>query len=190
MHGEPSTPVRHRLKSRGYTESPRRRTARSDFVERLFRENQGRVRAFAGSLMADPHAAEDVTAEVFLLMVRRAEDLPETSSGVVAWLLRATRLVAANAHRKEARAGSVMVDETIPIASTNDVEKQCLLRSTLDELVSCLSDRDRDLLIDATVLGCSHGELAAKAGVSRSTISARIARIRAVLRQTPTSVGA
>jgi RNA polymerase sigma-70 factor, ECF subfamily len=140
--------------------------------EELYRGYADRVHAYARR-RSDAATADDVVAEVFLVVWRRLGKVPEEP---LPWLLAVARRVLANRRRSEGRAvalrhrlaGARPVYE--PPASVGD---ERVLRA-----LAGLGERDRELLMLIAWEGLGQPEVAEALGLRLGTVSVRLHRAR------------
>jgi RNA polymerase sigma-70 factor (ECF subfamily) len=144
--------------------------------ETYFRGYAGLVHAFA-LRRADPEAAQDVTAETFLIAWRRRAEMPAEP---LPWLYGITRGVLANERRTTNRrlslAARIAAEPTAPGgAAAGDHE-------VLQALAS-LRESDREALLLSAWEGLSTKEAATIVGCSAATFAVRLHRARRRLTQ-------
>lgn len=146
----------------------------SAFAE-LVRRHIDMVYSAARRQTHDAATAEDIAQEVFILLARKAATIrrPGALSG---WLLAATRGIAMNARRSDARrrrresAVAAMKGEQ---AGTEDWEQ---ISRVLDEAVGRLRPKYRDALTLRYFQNRSTGEVAALLGISQEAANKRLSR--------------
>src|ERR1051325_3118682 len=105
----------------------------------------GIVYAAARRQVNEPHLAEDVAQTVFIRLAKKAASLSE-SIVLSSWLLSATRYIASNTNRVEARRrhyerkAASMHSELTPVETTSEIEP------VLDEALAALAENHRDVL--------------------------------------------
>jgi len=142
--------------------------------ERLYREYADRIHAYA-LRRTTPGAADDVVAEVFLVVWRRLGRVPDEP---LPWLLGVARRVLANRRRTESRAAALherLVDGRAPV-------QPAVVSPELDDRVqralAGLSERDRELLLLIAWEGLRVNEAAQALGVRAGTMAVRLHRAR------------
>ena len=139
--------------------------------DEYFRGHAARVYAFA-LRRTDPQAAQDVTAETFLIAWRRRAEMPTES---LPWLYGIARGVLANemraANRRGALASRIAV-EAHPCASAATGDHQIL------EALAALRESDREALLLCAWEGLSTKEAAAVVSCSAATFAVRLHRAR------------
>ena len=142
--------------------------------ERLYREYADRVHAYA-LRRTTPGAADDVVAEVFLVVWRRLRLVPDEP---LPWLLGVARRVLANRRRAESRAAALherLADGPAPVqAAVVSPELDDRVRRAL----AGLSERDRELLLLIAWEGLRVNEAAQALGVRAGTMAVRLHRAR------------
>ncbi len=141
--------------------------------EALYREHAGAVRAYA-LRRSDPSTADDVVADVFLVLWRRLDEVPESP---LPWLLGVARRVLANRRRGSARRealvarlGAEATPAPGPWEPLGDPEVATALRA--------LSERDRELLLLIAWEGLTHAEAAQALGLRQGAFTVALHRAR------------
>jgi RNA polymerase sigma-70 factor (ECF subfamily) len=147
--------------------------------EQLYREYADRVHAYA-LRRTTPSAADDVVAEVFLVVWRRLHKVPAEP---LPWLLGVARRVLANRRRTESRAAALhqrlSAHERPDEPATHSPEVDDLVKRALADL----DERDRELLMLIAWEGLRVNEAAQVLGVRSNTLSVRLHRARQRLAQ-------
>jgi RNA polymerase sigma-70 factor (ECF subfamily) len=142
--------------------------------ERLYRQYANRVHAYA-LRRTTPSAADDVVAEVFLVVWRRLHRVPEDP---LPWLLGVARKVLANRRRSESRAAALTErlgdPGSRPYASPVGPE----VDNRVQRALAGLGERDRELLLLIAWEGLRVNEAAAVLGVRSGTLAVRLHRAR------------
>jgi RNA polymerase sigma factor (sigma-70 family) len=144
----------------------------TDFEE-WFHRHYPRVLAYVLRRLADRAAAEDVTAETFLIAWRRREKIP---ADPLPWLFR----VAGNQLHSERRSARRRAELTVRIAAEPALEHGPGLadhQRILDALAR-LGERDREVLMLVTWDGLDRVRAAAVLGCSEKTFAVRLHRAR------------
>jgi RNA polymerase sigma-70 factor (ECF subfamily) len=138
--------------------------------ERLYRDHADRIHAYARR-RSDAAMADDVVAEVFLVVWRRLDRVPDDA---LPWLLGVARRVLANRRRSVRRAAALRArlaaTVTAPIPGSAD-------HSVLAAL-SRLGETDRELLLLIAWEGLSQAEAAEVLGIRRPAVATRMHRAR------------
>jgi RNA polymerase sigma factor (sigma-70 family) len=144
--------------------------------EALYRAHCGAVRSFVHRRVP-PGAADDVVADVFVIVWRRLDEAP-TSDGLP-WMIGIARGVLANRRRVEARrlalrdrlAANILVDgQPGPDEPSEGTEVRRALAS--------LSARDQEVLLLVTWDGLDRAQAAKALGISASGFAVRLHRAR------------
>ncbi|MGH2857790.1 MAG: RNA polymerase sigma factor [Solirubrobacteraceae bacterium] len=143
--------------------------------EALFRAHAGAVRTYARR-RSDAQTADDVVADVFVVVWRRLGDVPDDP---LPWLLGVARRTLANqrrgAARRQALNGRMMFEQTG--GPSVGIE-----RAELDEAVGralgALRERDREVLLLVGWEGLSLAQAAQALGLRANTFAARLSRAR------------
>ncbi len=137
------------------------------------------VYASARRQLADAHLAEDVTQAVFILLSRKAGEIPGDRP-LSAWLLTTTRYVVANMRRevanrqKHERKASAMKIE--PASGPDDSKTWGEVSPLLDEGLAGLNESDRDVLLLRFFESRTIREVGDEIGISEDAAEKRIAR--------------
>lgn len=132
-----------------------------------------------------PDQAEDVAAEVFLVVWRRQEDLPRVTGEARAWIFGVARNVLLNAQRAERRRDALgirLADPTLqpsPAAGTDGV----IGRVDLAQAWRWLSARDQEAIALAVFDKLTSTQAAQILDISPVAFRLRLSRARRSLRQ-------
>ncbi|WP_395745144.1 RNA polymerase sigma factor [Prosthecobacter sp.] len=141
----------------------------------LVREHGGMVFATARRVTGDAALAEDVAQETFLELARSGQGRVKT---VAAWLHRVAWSKACNARRGESRRrrheDQAAVAAEIASSSASGEPAWEELETQVDAALNELPEALRELLVAHYLEGRTQQEMAARAGVSQSTISRQI----------------
>ncbi|MBB2925529.1 RNA polymerase sigma factor [Cellulomonas cellasea] len=149
--------------------------------EELWRAHSGRVLLFAARHVG-PHDAQEVVAEVFLVLWRRLDDAPAAADEVLPWLLGVARHVMANQRRADNRRTRLGQDlETVARlaesagASTAEevVEREAVLTA-----LGSLSVADRETLLLVAWDGLTAEQAAQVLGCTTTAFRVRLHRAR------------
>jgi RNA polymerase sigma-70 factor, ECF subfamily len=149
---------------------------RREWFEELYRAHAGVVRAFAYRRTASS-AADDVVAEVFLVVWRRLGDVP---ADPLPWLLGTARRVLANRHRGEGRSHALWtrLAEKERHRSGVELESSIARDSAVLHALGSLSERDQEVLVLIAWDGLDRAQAAAVLGVSTGAFAVRLHRAR------------
>ncbi len=159
--------------------------------EALYRKYVAQVYNFALYELRNPHAAEDLTAQVFLRALSglsgfREQGEPPGSSFRV-WLFQIRRNAVSNERRRVRRHPDSPLDLALEIASTEDVQAAAIERDQLDRAwhaIGLLPDERRQALVLRFVEEMSTREIGEVLGRSEGATRVLIHRaLQAVARQ-------
>jgi len=122
----------------------------------------------------DPLIADDIAAETFLVAWRRLEDVPLDA---VAWLIGVARNVRLNELRSARRQTAVsdrLAREPLPITTETDATTS----DTVEAALSCLPERDREILLLSAWEDLDRAAIAAALGCSKANVKVRLHRAR------------
>ncbi len=142
--------------------------------ERLYRAYADRVHAYA-LRRTTPSAADDVVAEVFLVVWRR---LPQVPDEPLPWLLGVARKVLANRRRSDSRAAALHERLADDRPRTEPEVVYAGVDDRVQRALACLSGRDRELVLLVAWEGLRVNEAAQVLGVRSNTLSVRLHRAR------------
>ncbi|OLF11499.1 RNA polymerase subunit sigma [Actinophytocola xinjiangensis] len=167
-----------------------------DLFEVFYREHLERVQRFVARRVADPHLVADLTAEVFLAVVRSADTYRPDRGSVVGWLYGVAHNVVAAERRRRARehlaneraAGRRdLTDEDLALLDDRiDAESRAReLGAAMDELTFV----ERSVLALVALDGLTVKDAALALGVTQVAARVRLHRAKRVLRDrlTPTT---
>ena len=143
------------------------REAPAETFASLYERTFPKVYAYVGSLLRDPTAAEDVTAQAFERAYRRRRSYRRSRGSPEAWIFGIARNAALDElrrRRRRARLEAEPVDVGAP--STDDQVELALRRQTVRAALAALEDRERDMVALKFVGGLSNAEIAGVLGLS------------------------
>src|SRR2546423_12283167 len=152
--------------------------AAGDPFARLVRRYVDLVYSVALRQVRDRHLAEDVTQNVFLLLMRRAATLSAVGT-IGGWLCQAALFEAKNVLKRRWREAK-RIQKLAQHAGTeedsmhSDAWKQ--IEPHLDEALGCLSGPDRDAIVLRYLRQQPYDRIAATLGVNESTARQRVHR--------------
>ncbi len=159
--------------------------------EALYRKYVAQVYNFALYELRDPHAAEDLTAQVFMRALAGLPSFREQSeppgSSFRVWLFQICRNAVSNERRRLRRHPDSPLDLALEIASTDDVQAAALERDQLDrawQAIGRLPEERRQALVLRFVEEMSTREIGEVLGRSEGATRVLIHRaLHAVARQ-------
>ena len=154
-----------------------------DLFAQIVARHVNMVYGAARRQLRDDHAAQDVTQEVFLALVRKAPTL-DPATPLAAWLFRATRLASLAARRAMARRrvhekeASMAKPQTV--AAGPDWP---LISAEIDAAVDTLSAPERHALVLRFFAARTHSEIAVALAISEEAAKKRVQRALEALRK-------
>ncbi len=133
----------------------------------------------------DLHAAEDLTAEVFIRMIRSLPGYQPRDVPFLAWLFQIARNLSIDHYRKAGSGRMVPLEETLPARNadpTHAVDRR-LTSQKLAEALHTLNDDQRDVIVLRFVTGMSIGETAQALAKSEDAVKGLQRRALTALRQ-------
>jgi RNA polymerase sigma factor (sigma-70 family) len=121
----------------------------------------------------DPHMAEDVAQNVFLIAVKKAGHIPQDRAA--AWLLKVTRFVALTALRAQRRRAHHERVAALDTSAQTD-SSQAALEGHVDEALAALGQSDRQMILLRYFQNHSVPEVAAAFRIADNTASQRLVR--------------
>ena len=155
---------------------------REAFAE-LYRRRQGDVYRFALHMTGLPDLAEDVTQEVFIVLMRRARDYDELKGSVNAFLLGVARNYVLRRLRQEQCL--VSIDDAANNASVEAGAGDALTRTeeirAMHKAVLNLPEHYREAVVLCDLQELTYAEAAAVLGCAIGTVRSRLHRARTML---------
>jgi RNA polymerase sigma factor (sigma-70 family) len=145
----------------------------------LVRRHAPMVWAVCGRLLRNHHDAEDAFQATFLVLVRKAANVPPQA--VANWLYGVARQTAvrvrATAVKRQRRESQVVNVPEPTVAEVRDTDWQ----SVLDEELSRLPERYRGVIVLCDLEGTTRKEAARQLAIPEGSVASRLARARAML---------
>jgi RNA polymerase sigma-70 factor (ECF subfamily) len=156
-----------------------------DGAARLFRRWSGPLLKFSGRMLGNAAEAEEVTQDVFLKLIARANQYDGRAS-VASWLFAIAANACRDRLRRSSRRPSVPLDAVaeapqpgIPV-DLRLVERQ--RRAAVRRALARLSDEQREVLILARYHGLPYAEIARALSISEGAVKTRIFRAMETLK--------
>jgi RNA polymerase sigma-70 factor (ECF subfamily) len=146
-------------------------------VERLFAQHADTVYRYC-RLRLETSDAHDAVSEVFVVALRRAEEIPEAG---VAWLLGVARRVVANMLRGQRRRWTLAPKLGFDQGAVPDVAESVMAADSAYRALAKLRPGDREVLVLALAGPLSQRELGMALGCSAKAAGVRLTRARARL---------
>ena len=144
----------------------------------VFERHHLAVFRFLRRMTGSPSAAEDLTQEVFLRVIRGAERYEERAREV-SWVFRIARNVLVDLHRAQARAPErVAIQDGGPYP----IPAMQTLGIALDEALARLPQEDREAFLMREVGGLGYADISEATGATADAVRMRIYRARLALR--------
>ena len=151
----------------------------------VLREHLPWVRGFVARRVDDPHAAADLTADIFLAAVAGAEGYSRPHGSPAAWLAGVARNVVADHFRRQAREaranarlnGRALLDEHSVDRIAERIDGERVARALYESLAG-LPENQRAVVELVAVDGLSLAEAAHALGISAGSARVRYHRAR------------
>lgn len=160
---------------------------RPDALTTLFRRRQGDIYRFALHMSGTPALADDVTQDVFLIVMREAARYEPGRSSVAAWLCGIARNCVRQRLDRDARLESLApgaddesalpVVQPDPLGEMSRVERIAMLRRA----VLALPVRYREVVVLCDLEELTYADAADALGCAIGTVRSRLHRARAML---------
>lgn len=149
----------------------------------LYREYQGFIRGALRKHYVGPEELDDVTQEVFVVLLRKLDEQTQPQS-IRAWLYQIARRVAANHHRADRRRRRKRDSlATQPPMEEGTVVEETVVRAearaALAEFMQGLDEEACAVFVMSEVEGLRGADIAARLGISLPMTYARIRTVRA-----------
>ncbi len=162
------------------------KTRDAEAFAEIVHEYQSLVLATCRRKLANPADVDDAVQETFLRLARKASHL---HSNLGAWLHRCAVNVSIDINRRR-RARAEYESAAASPAVRDDPQRQLAdLREHLDDALAKLPAADRELIIERFFVGTPQIDIAARAGVTPSTITHRLQKAIESLRRHLGSMG-
>jgi RNA polymerase sigma-70 factor, ECF subfamily len=176
------------VRSEGVTETLTRAPAIGstswERFESLYRSSRDDVYAYVCTLLRDPAAAEDITAQAFERAYRRRRTFDRRRGDERAWLFGIARNAALDELRRRRRTAALLTDpEDMVEASDADGAEVALRRTAVQSALAKLPAREREIVALKFHAGMSNAELARVLGISESNAGTLLYRTMEKLRK-------
>jgi len=158
----------------------RAQTGDREAFGRLAEHHQRAVFRFLVGLVADHHAAEELTQETLLRAFRRIGDLRNPERMRV-WLVAIARNLARRWLRRHRRRSVAVLDPQTPAPASNPRRDERVAAVT--QALARLKPAEREVLVLFEMEGLSHAEIAAITGATESALRNRLMRAKRKLRR-------
>ncbi|WP_123813139.1 RNA polymerase sigma factor [Myceligenerans xiligouense] len=147
-----------------------------DRVTELWRDHAWRVQAYA-MRHADPHDAQEVVADTFLVAVRRVDDIPVDP---LPWLLVVARNVLRNQQRaaRRRRSAESALERLARVARTDGADEAVAQRDAMLVALNNLEPKEREALLLTGWDGLAPADAARVAGCGKAAFKMRLSRAR------------
>ncbi|MDB6136431.1 MAG: polymerase, sigma-24 subunit, subfamily [Verrucomicrobiales bacterium] len=125
----------------------------------------------------DPELAREAAQQVFLLLAKNAGRL-YAGTGVAGWLHRTAVLVSASNRRRELRRGRILkrYEDHVLLTAGPGGERWTEAVPLIDEGLTCLARKDRDILQAHFWQGLTYQQIAAASGSTEAAVQRRASR--------------
>ncbi len=149
-------------------------------LEQIWIELADKLRGFIRRRISNDAEAEDILQDVFLKIVRRAEDLPAPTK-LQGWIF----LIARNAiiDHYRTRKETVAVPETLAAEAATAPEEAEGLNASLRRMIGSLPEPYREAILLTEIEGVPQVALARRLGISVSGAKSRVQRGRRMLKK-------
>lgn len=163
----------------------------SDAAGQLYERYVSGIYRYLAYRVNDPAAAEDLTAEVFFLMVRALMKRPfvkgasESPLSFRAWLFQIARNLSIDFYRRSGAHPVVSIDDEMPSAMERPEKaaERALTGEELSRAVAQLGDDQRDVILMRFIEGMSGAEVAAALHKSEDAVKGLQRRALIALRE-------
>ncbi len=157
-------------------------------LERIYRENAGRVYALCLRMVGDPARAEELTQDVFVRAWKKLDQF-RGDAAVSSWLHRIAVNVVLQAQRSERRRRArVLTAADMPTHNDGTLDGNARARPVatgidLERAIRALPEGARAIFVLHDIEGYKHTEIAELTGLAVGTTKAQLHRARKLLRE-------
>jgi RNA polymerase sigma factor (sigma-70 family) len=152
-------------------------------LEALYRGARDDVYAYVATLLHDPSAAEEVTAQAFERAVRRRRGYDGRRGSPRAWLFGIARNAALDELRRRRRSAALTAEPADLVAAPEDEADRTLQRAAVAAALATLNAREREIVALKFHAGLDNAEIARVLGVSTSNAGTLLHRAMTQLRE-------
>ena len=156
----------------------------AESFEELYRRTFRRLYAYVASLLRDPSAAEEVTAQAYERAYRKRASFRPGRGSPEAWLFGIARNAALDELRRRRRGASLEAEAEDPwCAGPDELAEDASRRVAVRGALASLEPRERDLVALKFAGGLSNVEVARVLGLSASNTGTKLHRAIEKLRE-------
>jgi len=148
-------------------------------TEQIWKEYQGKLRAFIYVRINDNAVTDDILQDVFLNIHTQLETLKDNRK-LESWLYQITRHAVIDYYRSR-KLSEPLPDDLMQTINTNNQTEQ-ELTSCLEPMINQLPDKYREAIFLSDISGMKQKDVAKKLGLSLSATKSRIQRGRVILK--------
>lgn len=154
----------------------------AESFEKLYMESYSSVYNYAYYRTLDATAAEDITAEAFLRAARFFDSFDSERAKFSTWVKSIANNCIADYYRKHRP--TTEIDEVMEntVLTAEDTTEQILDADLVKQLLTLLDDEERQLVYMKYYEGMRNSEIAQELGMNQSTISTKLSRAMAKMR--------
>jgi len=160
------------------------RTLLPEATEAVWRDFQGRLRAFVSRRVRQPADVEDILQEIFL-RIHRGIGAIQRRDRLPAWLFQIARNAIMDHYRSRGVIADMLpeqIDAPAPDGDAEDFQGLAELSTCLEPMIAALPEAYRDAIRSTELDGHTQGEAARRAGTSLSGMKSRVQRARRQLK--------
>ena len=147
--------------------------------ENIYLEFDAKLRNFILARISDPDKAEDILQDVYIKIHSNIDRLQD-SEKFESWIYQITRNTIIDSYRR-ARPEDEL-PESLPALQEEEPDAAADLAASVEELLNCIPEKDRQALTLTEIQGLTQPEMADRLGLSVSGAKSRVQRAREKLK--------